>query len=135
MKKQLVLTSAMAATLSALPGCSSNPDWEANTWADQDTAICVDQAGNRIDDDYCDDRSGRSGYYGGSRWYYINRGSAIPYYGDSINDKRYGFSGSDRPKAGTTYAKAPTTTAVTRSTAVSRGGFGSSSSSYGSGRS
>lgn len=133
MKKQLVLTSAMAATLSALPGCSSNPDWDSNTWADQDTAVCVNQNGERIDDDYCENR-GRS-YHGGSRWFYINSGSPIPYYGDSIRDKRYGFSGYDQPKAGVAYAKAPATTTVTRSQAISRGGFGSSSKSFGGGHS
>jgi hypothetical protein len=133
MKKQLFLTSTMAAALTALSGCSSGNDWNEDVVASDDTAICVDQNGNRIDDDACDDDRARFGFFG-SR-YYINRGSRVPYIGDSIRDTRYAFKGSTSPVAGVRYAKAPSATSITRSAAIARGGFGSSSRSFGGGRS
>lgn len=133
-KKQILLTSAMAATLTALSGCSTGDDWDGNVYAENDLGVCVDQNGYRVDDDYCDSNSSRyrGGHYG---WFYVNRGSRVPYYGDSIHDKRHAFAGSTRPDPGKVYAKAPASANMTRSTAVSRGGFGSSSRSYGGGRS
>ncbi len=131
MKKHLSMTTAMAASLAALPGCSSN-DWGDEYYVSNDTAICTDREGKRVDDDRCDDdryRSG-SGYYG---WYYIRSGSRLPYYGDSVRDPR--FSGSFSRDANRSYSRAPTESRVTRSQAVSRGGFGSSSRSFGGGRS
>lgn len=132
MKKQLVLTSAMAATLSSLAGCSSGDDWDGNVIADNDTRVCVDQNGQRIEDSRCNNRSTyRSGHSGG--WYYIARRSPVPYYGDSVSDKR--FVGSATADPFKSYASAPSATNLTRSAAVSRGGFGSSSRSFGGGRS
>lgn len=134
MKKQLVLTSAMAATLSSVAACSSNDDWDSNVVADHETAICVDQSGNRIEDWRCDDDDGyRSGHSGG--WFYVGRGSTVPYYGDSVNDKRLGIVGSSTRDPSKLYARAPSTTNLTRSAAVARGGFGSSGRSFGGGRS
>lgn len=130
MKKQLTLTTAMAA---ALAGCSSTNDWDdGNVYTDRDTAVCVDQNGQRVDDDRCDDNRYRA-YGGGYVRYYIGRGAAIPFYGDSVRDGRY--RGSYAPNAGATYYPAPSDTRITRSQAVSRGGLGSSSRSFGSGRS
>ncbi len=134
MKKQIFLTSTMAAALTALSGCSSGNQWDEDIIADNDTAICVDQNGNRIDDDACDNNGSRVGGFYGSR-YYINRGSRIPYIGDSLRDTRYAFSGSRMPTSGISYAKAPAQSNMTRSTAIARGGFGSSSRSFGGGRS
>lgn len=130
--KQLVLTSAMAATLASLPGCASNDDWNDGEIAAYDTRVCVDQNGYRVDDFGCDD-----GYIRGSGngWYYVGRRSRIPYWGDSVYDTRYGFTGSKTPTAGAVYAPAPSSTAMTRSAAVARGGFGSSSRGFGGGRS
>ncbi len=138
MRKKLILTSAMAASLTALSGCSSNDEWNEDLVADNDTAICVDDQGMRIDDDACDNDG--SGYYGGYygkkyKKYYLNRGSKVPYYGDSVRDTRHKFSGGYAAKPGATYAAAPSASKVTRSQAVSRGGMGSSSRSYGGGRS
>lgn len=130
--KQLFLTSAMAATLTGLQGCSSGNDWDDGVYADRDTRVCVDQYGNRVSDYSC---STRTGYYGASRWYYVGRGSRVPYLGDSISDKRYGFNGSYNAKPGAAYDSAPGSANMTRSAAVSRGGLGSSSRSYGGGRS
>ncbi len=136
MKKQLFLTSTMAAALTALSGCSSGNDWNEDVIASDDTVICVDQFGNRIeiDDDDCDDDRFRSRGFYGSR-YYIKRGSRIPYIGDSIRDPRYSFVGSSSPIAGTRYAKPPSSASITRSAAVARGGFGSSAGRFGGGRS
>jgi hypothetical protein len=133
MKKQLFMTTAMAAGLAGLQGCSSNETWNQDVIADRDTAVCVDQQGTRVDDDLCDD-----GYRGGSNaflWYYLGRSSAVPYYGDSIHNRRYAGRGSLSPRPGVSYARAPASTRMTRSQAVSRGGLGSSGRSYGSGRS
>jgi hypothetical protein len=129
MKKQIFLTSAMAATLS---GCSSGDDWDGNVYARNDTRVCVDQNGYRADDSYC---SRGSAYYGGSRWYYVGRGARIPYHGDSVNDRKLGFTGGYDAKPGASYASAPSDANMTRSAARSRGGFGSSSRSFGGGRS
>ena len=133
MKKQLTLTTAMAAALIALPGCSSNDGWNEETVTDRDTEVCVDQNGTRVEDSRCSsDR--RSGMSNGFLWYFIGRNSAVPYYGDSIRDRRYA-SGSYTPRAGATYFPAPAKTGMTRSQAVSRGGLGSSGRRFGGGRS
>jgi hypothetical protein len=133
MKKQLFLTTAMAATLS---GCStSDDDWGSDVVADRDTRVCVDQNGYRVDDDDCERttyvRTGGAGFL----WYYVGRGSRLPYYGDSVRDPRLGLKGSYFPNKGVSYAKAPAAANMARSAAVSRGGFGSSGRSFGGGRS
>lgn len=134
MTKQLTITTAMAAALIALPACSSNDDWDENVVADRDTAVCVDQNGTRVDDSRC--RSGNwPGGSGSLMWYYIGRNSMVPYYGDSIHDRRYAGAGSYSPRAGAAYFPAPARTSMTRSQAVSRGGLGSSARRFGSGRS
>ena len=132
MKKQLAMTSAMAAALMALPACSSNDEWNEDVNAEWDTAVCVDQEGRRVDDGRCDDDRG----IGSSAflWYYIGRNSALPYYGDSIRDRRFA-GGSYRPKPGIRYDRAPASTRMPRSQAVSRGGLGSSSRRFGGARS
>lgn len=139
MKKQLTMTTAMAAALVALPGCSSGDDWNEDVYAASDTAVCVNQQGERVDDDLCQSRNYYSGHSGGGGnaflWYYLGRNSAIPYYGDSIRDPRYAGYGSYQPRPGATYGRAPTSTRMTRSAAVSRGGLGSSGRSFGGGRS
>lgn len=134
-KKQLAFTTAMAATLAALPGCSSSDDdWNSDVVADRDTAVCVDQNGYRVDDSYCNNTRSHA-HYGGGHWYYLSRGSRIPYHGDSIRDSTKGFVGSDKAATGVNYGKAPASTSMSRSAAVSRGGFGSSGHSFGGGRS
>lgn len=131
-KKHLALTTAMAATLSSLSACSSGDDWD-DSYADKDTAICVDEAGKRVDDANCRAPHIRGG--GFLAWYYINRGSRLPYYGDSVNDPKLGIKGSRTPTPGASYASAPAHTNLTRSAARARGGFGSSGRSFGGGRS
>lgn len=132
-KTQLMLTGAMAATLSSLGACSSREDdWDANVHAVTDTEVCIDDAGYRVSDWQCDDGHRA---YGGGGWYYIRRNSALPYYGDSVTDGKHGIVGSRQPVMGTAYARAPSSTNMTRSAAISRGGFGSSGRSFGGGRS
>jgi len=142
MRKQLTMTTAMAAALLALPGCSSrNDEWEAVT-ADRDTAVCVDKEGKRVDDSQCNPQA-RGAYGGGGGggmssaflWYYLGRSAAVPFYGDSIRDPRYAGRGSFTPAQGVRYADAPRASRMTRSQAVSRGGLGSRGRSFGSGRS
>ncbi|TFI56951.1 hypothetical protein E2493_17665 [Sphingomonas parva] len=137
MKKQLSMTTAMATALLALPACSSNDDWNGDVLADRDTAVCVDQQGKRVDDDLCDDDRDRGGSGVGNAflWYYIGRNSALPYYGDSIYDRRFAGKGSFSRNPSVAYGRAPKSTAMTRSQAVSRGGLGSSARSFGGSRS
>jgi hypothetical protein len=136
MKKQFAMTTAMAASLAALSGCSSN-DWDdGQVYTNYDTTVCVDRDGRRVYDDWCeDDRyyAGSGGGSGGYYRYYIGRNGAVPYYGDSIRER--GIAGSYQPRAGATYYPSPVDSRVTRSQAISRGGLGSSGRFFGSGRS
>ncbi len=132
-RRKLAFTSAMAATLVALPSCSPRNEWDDDMIADRDTRVCVDQNGNRVDDDGCTQGSSRFG--GGMGWFYIGRGGRLPYFGDNVRTQGSRFVGSAQPSAGTSYADAPAGSRMTRSAAVSRGGFGSSGRSFGGGRS
>ena len=124
--KDLRITTGIAAALLAA-GCSrQDPD---NGWtADRDTAVCVDQQGHRVPDGQCP-RQRSAGIGGGMGsaflWYYIGRQSAVPYYGDVVR------GGSYAPSAGRSYFRAPASTAMSRASAVSRGGFGSSAHASG----
>lgn len=133
MKKQLVLTTAMAATLASLSGCSSRNDWDDDVVVDRDTRVCVDQNGYRVEDGRCNQRGVGGG--GSHLWYYVNRGSRVPYYGDAVGDPRLGFKGSYFATKGAQYASAPAKANLARSTSVSRGGFGSRGGFFGGGRS
>lgn len=135
MSRKLLLTPAMAATLASLSACSSGDEWSEGAVADRDTRVCVNQAGQRVLDDECDERSSRYVRGSGSGWFYLGRGSRLPFYGDSVRDSRVGAVGSSVPEPGRSYASAPASTNMTRSAAVSRGGFGSSGRSFGGGRS
>lgn len=123
----LSLTTALASAF--LAGCGqsqSEAEWGdgEDVYASGDTAICVDAQGERIDDDYCEDDNPR---YGGGAFIYLGRGGYIPYYGERVRPGTYSTS----PRAGAVYGRAPTAANMTRSAAVSRGGFGSSARSTG----
>ena len=118
MKIDLKITTALATALMA-GGCgNSAPDWRS----DGNTAICVDRSGRRIADQSCG-RGGGSG--GGSHWFYMGRGARVPYYGEAP------AAGSYSASPGTRYSTAPAGSAMTRSSAISRGGFGSIGRSFG----
>lgn len=120
----LTLTSTLAA---AIASCSPSPnygdaDWDDGTsiYADRDTAVCVDRKTNkRLPDDACRRPSSGGG------WYYIGRNGHIPYYNEPVRGGSY-----NRP-VGTKVYHAPSSSAVTKSAAISRGGFGSSYRSSG----
>ena len=136
MNKQRPVPPAMAPPLPARPACSSNDDWNGDVVAERDTAVCVDREGRRVDDDRCsNDHYHGSGVASAFLWYYIGRNSAVPYYGDSIHDRRFAGRGTFTRSPGVQYARAPASTAMTRSRAVSRGGLGSSARSFGGSRS
>lgn len=120
----LSITSALASAL--LAGCSQNsgePDWDdnGNAYARRDTAICVDKDNRRIQDENCH----RSG--GHARFIYLGSGTRIPYYREQLTLGNYRTSPGD----GKSYYSAPLATNMTRSAAVSRGGFGGSARSGG----
>lgn len=136
MKKHLALTTAMAATLAGLSGCSSQNEWGDDVVVDRDTRVCVDQNGYRVEDNRCGQRSGMGGIGTSALlWYYVGRGNRVPYYGDRVNDPQLGFKGSYFPTKGAQYASAPAKSNLVRTTSVSRGGFGSTGRSFGGGRS
>jgi hypothetical protein len=115
----LRITGALALAFTAAACGPAN----VQQYADHDTAICVNRQGQRVDDSRC-----RGGYGGNGAFYpyYMGSGAPIPYYGDSIRDARYNTGGSFRRAPGVSYFRAPASTAITRSVAVSRGGLGSS---------
>lgn len=119
-------TTALAAALLA-GGCnraSADDGWTADT----DTAICTDAQGKRLPDDRC--RQHRVGGGGGmAHWYFLRRGGIIPFVGERAR------GGSFRATGGIRYQTAPVSTAMTRSAAISRGGFGSSAHHFGGARS
>lgn len=115
----LTLIAASAVTLAA---CDHQPDhWIAQ----QNTMVCVDQSGNRVPDADCQNYHPGSGVGHAFLWYYLGRQSAVPYYGERVS------GGSFTRTAGATYFHAPVSTAMTRSAAVARGGFGASARSFG----
>ncbi|WP_343526882.1 hypothetical protein [Sphingomonas sp.] len=118
----LKCTTALAAILLAA-GCN-RAKADDNWTADNDTAICTDAQGTRLPDDRC--RQNRVGGGAGAFWYFLGRGRTIPYYGERAT------GGTFRPAPGIRYAVAPAGSAMTRSAAVSRGGFGSSARIFGS---
>lgn len=121
MKKQfnLTLTTAIATSLVACgPSPSSSGSWDDYTqYSDRDTAVCVDRRTNqRIADSNCD-RNGSGG--NAAFWYYMGRYSAVPYYGERVS------GGTFTRSPNVSYYRAPPTTSMSRSDAISRGGFGS----------
>ena len=121
----ITLAAASAITLAA---CDQPA---AEQWtAEQDTAICADRNGTRVPDAQCQTQAHHNGIGAGVSsaflWYYLGRNSMVPYYGERVR------GGSFTRTAGATYFHAPARTAMTRSAAISRGGFGASSRSFGS---
>ncbi len=112
----------VAASAMILAACDQQPQqWVAQ----QDTQICVDKGGNRVADADCQNYHGGGGASSAFLWYYLGRSSAVPYYGERVS------GGSFTRTSGATYFHAPVSTAMTRSAAIARGGFGSSARSFG----
>jgi hypothetical protein len=127
MKIELRITTAVAAALLA-GGCDRQP--RDNGWTTaQDTAVCTDRQGNRVPDANC--RQTRYAHGGGSAfaWYFLARNARLPFLGERVGGGSYARNPAAR------YAFAPAATAVTRSGAISRGGFGSAARFFGGGRS
>ncbi len=123
MEKKLTLTMSLAAALAGLAGCSDGDDYRAAG----NTRVCADDWGQRIADDNCERRGG------GGHFLYLGRGAPIPYYYDNLNDRRYAGYVSRTPPAGGSFLRAPAGTNMARSSAISRGGLGSSARSFGRG--
>lgn len=126
MDRKLTLTATLAAALAGLSGCSGSDDMDLR--ASSDTRVCVDDWGQRIDDDYCE---GGRRYAGAGSFFYLRRGAPIPYYYESVRNKKYAQYGSYNRGSGI-YAPAPASTNMARSSAVARGGLGRSGRSFGS---
>jgi len=94
------------------------PDWTS----ERDTAICVDGSGRRIADQSCG-RGGSGGHV--AHWFYLGRGARVPYYGEAPT------GGSYSATPGRFYTAAPAGSSMTRSAAISRGGFGSIARGFG----
>lgn len=124
MEKKLTLTVSLAAALAGLSGCSDNDTLERR--ATGTTRVCADEWGQRIADEYCERRGG------GGSFFYLGRGAPIPYYYDNIRDARYARYVSRNPVGGS-FVRAPAATNMARSSAISRGGLGSSARSFGRG--
>ena len=121
MKVELKITTGVAAALLA-SGCGH----QDNGWtAEQNTAVCTDKQGQRVADSNCEHRTYGGGVGNAFLWYYMARSSAVPYYGEPVR------GGSYNRAPGTSYFRAPAGSAMSRSAAVSRGGFGSSARSFG----
>lgn len=127
MKTDLKITTAIAAALLA-GACSPQDDNGWGETADRNTAICTDRSGHRVPEANCQRQGAYGGGGGGSNaflWYYLGRSSVVPYYGDPVR------GGSYQRATGASYFRAPAASSMTRSAAISRGGFGSSAESFG----
>ena len=114
-RKTLHITLAVSGAL--LTGaCARSFDEDEGWTAAEDTAVCTDQAGNRVPDEQCDrPRTAYAGGYYPYHWYYLGRGYSIPPYGERV-------SGGSYDAGGRTYARSHESAGR-----ISRGGFGSSS--------
>jgi hypothetical protein len=119
--RKLIITTAVSAAL--LAGCSSSPVAEDGSWETaEDTKVCRDKDGKRVDDINCEygARSG-SGVGTAFMWLYLARGARVPAIGQALK------GGSTTMTPGVKYSSA---------SSIERGGFGrSSGGSSASGRS
>jgi hypothetical protein len=96
------LATLVAATL--VSGCQDNEDPDY-------AQVCLDErTRKRIEDERCDDST-----TGGTRWFYVPRGTVVPPVGDDVDTSRGSFT---RPSSGSVHT-------------VSRGGFGGRSGTGG----
>ncbi len=121
MAKTITLNFTLAVAAATLLAACDQPPMQQRV--QQPVAVCV-QNGVRVPDTSCS----RSRHAGGG-WYYYGRGALMPYYGERV------AGGSFTRTPGATYFHAPVSTGMSRTAAISRGGFGASAHSFGSGRS
>lgn len=112
-KSTLKLTTVMAAAILAA-GCDSSDKFNPNDgWsAAENTAVCTDAKGQRVDDTSC--RRPRTAGMPAYMWYYMGRGSYVPPYGGRVG-------GGSFSRGSGSYATSESSAAT-----ISRGGFGSS---------
>ncbi len=103
----------------ASSSCSDRNEWQAN----QNTRVCTDANGNRVEEGRCQQSDGGYNPY---RWYYISHGGYIPYYGGPVGG---GFYSAPAGTQGS-YSTAPSSPPAG---SVTRGGFGSIGSSHAGG--
>lgn len=123
MKSKLLITTAVSSAFIAASCGSSAPDRNASWTTEEDTKVCTDDKGNRVDDEKCKQtrvhNSGSGAAVGFFAWYYLSRGGRVPAIGNRVS------GGAFQPTTGRSY----------RSSSVARGGFGARSSSSSSSRS
>ncbi|HEY0311493.1 MAG TPA: hypothetical protein VGC56_03265 [Allosphingosinicella sp.] len=112
-KGELRITTAVSAALLAA-GCGPKFDAKNGWTAAENTAVCTDPQGKRVDDSYCDRRTA---YAGGTHyaWYYLGRGGYVPAMGG------WARGGSYAAPAGSHFTRSGVSAA-----SIARGGFGSS---------
>jgi hypothetical protein len=113
-KSELRITTAVSAALLAA-GCG--PKFDAkNGWnAAENTAVCTDEQGRRVDDRNCNRNYAYGGGYHHYGWYYMPRGAFIPPIGAAAR------GGSYSAPVGSHWARSSVSAAH-----IARGGFGSS---------
>jgi hypothetical protein len=110
--RKLLITTAVSVAL--LSGCSSAPTVaEDGSWeTSEDTRICRDKDGKRVDDVNCEFGARSNGIGAGAfMWLYLARGSRVPGLG------RAAKGGSTMRAPGVSYSSA---------SSIERGGFGRS---------
>jgi hypothetical protein len=109
--RKLLITTVVSAAL--LAGCSSSPTADDGSWeTTEDTKVCRDKNGKRVDDINCE-YGARSGGVGSAfMWLYLARGARVPAIGQALK------GGSTAKAPGVSYSSA---------SSIERGGFGRSS--------
>ncbi len=109
--KHLLITTVVSAAL--LAGCSSSPVAEDGSWETaEDTKVCRDKDGKRVDDINCEHGARSGGVGTGFMWLYLARGARVPAIGQALK------GGSTMKAPGVNYSSA---------SSIERGGFGRSS--------
>lgn len=127
--KSLPIVTALASVV-VLAACNQNNSKNSGWSASNNTRICVDAKHNRVSDDHCNQpNNNSSGFDNGAvlwTWYYLNRGSFVPPIGSIVNGGyRTPLPNTNYLSSSESFSRASSST-VSRSSPISRGGFGSS---------
>jgi hypothetical protein len=114
MTGELRITTAVSAAL-LVAGCGPKFDAKKGWNAAENTAVCTDQQGRRVEDRYCDRNAAYNNGYHHYGWYYMPRGAFVPPLGMAAR------GGSYSAPSGARYTPSGVSAAH-----ISRGGFGSS---------